>query len=192
MSSALARVAAFHARSLSFSSIGNRARIACVSGSMSAMVQKPAVAARPVEPNVPRRLLEWRDPDPAVFQRLGGQGGCAFDSDVSAGELGDRVISVTDENPLVELFGAPHGDHVVRLAGNRRQRLKAGVRLIDELVEQHPAKALLGARIPGEERPFHHLGQVAERENGAVEVGEISREDTRLRDVEFRRRFACH
>src|SRR3984893_14726639 len=74
----------------------------------SAVVQKPTVAARPVEPNVPRRLLEWPDPDPAVFQRLGGQGGCAFDSDVGARELGDRVISVTDENPLVELFGAPH------------------------------------------------------------------------------------
>ena len=40
--------------------------------------------------------------------------------DVGASQLGHRVVAVPYEDPLVELLGAPHRDHV--LTGERRAR----------------------------------------------------------------------
>ena len=107
----------------------------CVSGSMQAAVgleQRVARPARspgapapgrggrgaavrpwPVEAHVARRLLERRDADAAVLQRLGGQRRDPLDRHVGARQLGHRVVAVADQHPLVELLGAPHRDHVV-------------------------------------------------------------------------------
>jgi len=55
----------------------------------AAVIQEAAVATGPVEPHVSGRLLERRDADAAVFERLGGERGGAFDGDVGARELSD-------------------------------------------------------------------------------------------------------
>ncbi len=92
MSSALALVAAFHARSVSSSSIGKEVGGGLVIGVGElgpAVIKEAAVGAGPVEPHISGRLLERRDPDAAVFERLGGERRGALDGDVGARELGD-------------------------------------------------------------------------------------------------------
>src|SRR5260370_28925402 len=86
------------------------------------------------------------------------------------------MVSVPDQDRLVELFGAADRHHVVGFGRGGRQRVEAGVGLVDELVQQHLAKALLGARVPGEQSAFDHLREVAEREDRAVEGGEVAAE----------------
>ncbi len=143
------------------------------------VVQEPAVRTGPVEAHVAGRLLEGRDPDPAVLQRLGGQGRDLLDGDMRARELGHRVVAVADEHALVELLRPADGDHVV-VGCRRGQAVEARLGLVDELVEQHAAEALLGAGVAGEQSALDHLGQVAEREDRPVEVGEVPPEEVRL------------
>src|SRR5713226_6761863 len=123
----------------------------------SAVIKEAAVATGPVEPHVSGRLLERRNADAAVFERLGGERGCALDGDVRARELGDRVVSIPDQDPLIELFSAADRHHVVRIDTGGGQRVKAGVGLVDELVEQYLPKALLGARVAREQSSLDHF-----------------------------------
>ena len=61
-----------------------------------------------------------------------------------AGELGDRVVAVADQHALVELLRTLHRHHVVR---RRRVAHDAGeprLGIVDELVQEHAAQALLG------------------------------------------------
>jgi len=91
---------------------------------------------------------------------------------VGARQLGHRIVPIANEHALVELLGAADGDHVVgsRLAAG--EPLETRVGLVDELVQEHPPKALLGARVAREEGSLDHLGQVSQGENGPVHVGE--------------------
>src|SRR2546422_657456 len=59
-----------------------------------------------------------------------------------------------------------------RTAGGARRRAAGGA----ELVEEEAAQRLRRARVPREERALHDLGQVDEREDRAVEVGEVGGE----------------
>ena len=111
----------------------------------AAMVEVAAVRTRSIEPDVPGRLFERRDADATVLQRFGRQGRHALDRDMSACQLGDRVVAVADQHTLVELLGAADGDHIVGVGRSSRQLMEAGVGLVDELVEEDAAKALLGA-----------------------------------------------
>ena len=155
----------------------------------SAVVEVPAIGAGAVEAHVTGRLLERRHADPAVLQRFGGQDGCLLDGDVSAGELGHRVVAVSHQDSLVELLGAAHRHHVV--VGRRcpREAVEAGIGLVDELVEQHPPQALLGPRVAREQRALDHLGQVPQGEHRLVEVGEVPLQELVLGGVEL---GACH
>src|SRR5919108_5057166 len=88
--------------------------------------------------------------------------------DSDAAELRDRVVAVADEDPLVELGRA--------LALARVPRpLDLGQRVGELVEEQAPQRALI-ARVAGEERALHRLGQVDEREDRAVEVRHVRRE----------------
>ena len=106
-----------------------------------------------------------------------------------AAELGDGVVAVLEEHALVELLGAPQADRRVdgEVAGE--------VEVADELVEEEPAQALVGARVPGEQRALHDLGQVGQREDGTVEIREVRPERGRfvvgelLRRVQHGRRW---
>ena len=93
---------------------------------------------------------------------------------MDAAELGHRVVAVLEEHPLVELLGPLETDRGV-------DRLVAvDVEVVDELVEEQPAQALGAAAVAGEQRPLHDLRQVDEREDGAVEVGEVPAQDVGL------------
>jgi hypothetical protein len=89
---------------------------------------------------------------------------------VRAAQLRDRVVAVLDEDAVVQLLGLGGADLVDR---------RAGLPLV-ELVEEEPSQRLLRARVPSEERALHDLGQVDDREDGPVDVGEVAREDRAL------------
>ena len=125
------------------------------------MVETAAVGAGPIESYVARRLLQGGDADAAVFQGLGRQRRHALDCDVGTRQLGNRIVSIADQDALVELLGATDGDHIVALGRGVCELLETRIRLVDELVEEDAAQALLGARISREQRPFHHLWQVS-------------------------------
>ena len=44
---------------------------------------------------------------------------------MGTGELGHRVVAIADEHALVELLGAPDGDHVVVAGRRSRQPVEA-------------------------------------------------------------------
>ena len=91
-----------------------------------------------------------------------------------ATELGDRVVAVLEEDPLVELLGPlqPDGGVDGGVAGD--------VEVAHELVEEEPPEALRRARVAGEEGALHHLGQVDQGEDGPVEVRDVAPQDGRL------------
>src|SRR5204862_368266 len=76
-------------------------------------IEEAAARVAPVESDIACRLLERRDPDPAVLERLRGQGRSLLDRDMRTRKLSDRVVAVADEDPFVELLGAANRDHVV-------------------------------------------------------------------------------
>ncbi len=116
-----------------------------------------AIGGRSVEADVASGLLERRKADPGVLECLGGERRYAFHGEVGARQLGDRVVAVADQHPLVELLCAPgRSDSTrVRLGGQGRE---AQVGLPQEFVEEDAAEALLGSRIAGEERALDDLG----------------------------------
>ena len=94
--------------------------------------------------------------------------------EVHPAELGDRVVAVLAEDPRVQLLGPPQPD------GGVEARVPRHVELLDELVEEEPAQALGRARVAGEQGALDDLGQVDEREHGAVEIGEVAAEELPL------------
>jgi hypothetical protein len=91
---------------------------------------------------------------------------------VDAAELGHRVVSVADEDALVELRGAP-ALVAVPGGGDRRQG-------VGELLQEQPPQRAGIARVAGEQRPLHRLGQVDQREDRTVEIGDVRREPVAL------------
>jgi hypothetical protein len=77
---------------------------------------------------------------------------------VGARQLGHRIVSIADEHALVELLGLADGDHVVGSNLGAGEPLEAGVGLVDELVKEHSAQALLGARVARKQGSLDHLG----------------------------------
>ena len=152
----------------------------------AAVVEVPTIQARPVEADITRGFLERRDPDPAVLQRFGGQRGGLLYSEVRAGQLGDGVVAVTDKDTLVELLGAPYGDHIVIDRRRSGQAFKPGIRFVDELVQQDAAQALLRPRVAGEEGALHDLRQVPQGKNRPVQVREVAGEERGFGGVELR------
>ena len=90
---------------------------------------------------------------------------------MDAAELRDGVVAVLEEDALVELLGAAQAD------GGVDGGVAGEVEVADELVEEQAAQALVAARVPGEERALHDLGQVDEREDRPVEVREVRAKD---------------
>ena len=84
-----------------------------------------------------------------------------------AAELRDGVVAVLEEHAFVELFGAPQAD------GRVDREIAGEIEIADELVEEQPAQALVGTRVPREQRALHDLRQIDEREDRTVEVREI-------------------
>ena len=125
---------------------GVRRRFVARIGQLRAtVIEEAAARVAAVESDVACRLLERRDPDPAVLERLRGQGRSLLDRDMRTRQLGDRVVAVADEDPFVELLSPANRDHVVIGRPGVGKALKPRVRFVDELVQQHAAQALLGA-----------------------------------------------
>ena len=99
---------------------------------------------------------------------------------MGAGQLGHRIVAVADEDSFVELLGTADRDHIVVDGSGAGQAFEAGVRLVDELVQQDPAQALLRPGVPREQRSLDDLGEVAQREDGPVQVGEVALEERRF------------
>ena len=84
-----------------------------------------------------------------------------------ATELRDAVVAVLDEHLLVELVGAVGAD--------ARRGVAGGLHVLEELVEEQAPQRLGRTAVAGEERALHHLGQIDQREDRAVEVREVRR-----------------
>ena len=133
--------------------------------------------------DVARRLLEVRH-QPAPLEHLGQQVGCALAGEVHAAELRHRVVAV-----------------LVRARARRAARLGA---CRPRRGAEAPGRCSVPgrnssrnsrrsdfarARVAGEQRALHDLGQVDEREHGPVEVREVRRQRRALRRAE---RFHAH
>ena len=109
--------------------------------------------------------------EPAPLEDLGQQVGGLLAGQVHAAELGNGVVAVLEEHPVVELLGpgqAHGGVHAV---------VPADVEVADELVEEQAPKALGGAGVASEQGSLDDLGQVDQGEHGTVQVGEVAPED---------------
>ena len=112
--------------------------------------------------------------EPASFEHLCEQVGRLFAGEVDPAELGDRIVAVLEENPIVELLGPGQAYRGIDAV------VAAHVQVAHELVQEQPAQALGRAGITGEQRPLYDFGQVDEREDRSLEVREVAAEDVRL------------
>ncbi len=104
--------------------------------------------------------------------------------EVGTTELGDRVVAVLVEHPLVEVFSALEADR--RLVGGHAtcDLGDADLGLVVELVEEEPPHRFRRPAVAGEQGALHDLGQVDDAEDRQVDVGEEPFEDTALRVAE--------
>ena len=108
---------------------------------------------------------------PAPLEHLGQDVRGLLAGQVDAAELGHRVVAVLEEDLLVELLGPLQADRGVD------RGVTGDVQLTDELVQEEPAQALRGPGVAGEQGPLDHLGQVDQREDRPVEVGDVPPQD---------------
>ncbi len=127
--------------------------------------------------HVARGLLQVRH-EPAPLEDLGQEVGRLLAGQVHAAQLGDRVVAVLEEDPVVELLGPTQPD------GGVDGQVAADVEIADELVQEQPAQALGRAGVAGEQRSLHHLREVHQREDGPVHAREVPPEDVGLRVTE--------
>ena len=139
------------------------------------LVAVVAVAAallhRLVVGDVARRLLQVGG-QPAALEDLGEDVRDPLAGQVGASHLADRVVAVADEHPLVEprrplALDAVEGTMALGHVGG-------------ELLEEQPPHRARVARVAGEHRPLHRLGQVDQAEDRPVEVGEVGTQDRLL------------
>ncbi len=135
-----------------------------------AVVAVAAAGHRRVVGDVARGLLEVGG-ESRSLELLGEDVRHPLAGDVRAAELGHRVVSVADEDPLVQLGRALAlaGD----VGGDGRQRLR-------ELLQEQPPQRPGIARIAREQRALHGLRQVDEREHRPVQVGHVRRQASPL------------
>ena len=150
--------------------------VADVAGAV-ARREHPRVTEVPVTPteagvvgDVAGALLEVAE-QPSPFEDLGQQVRGLLARQVDATELGDGVVPVLDEHLLVEVFRPRQTD------GGVETLVADDVELADELVEEQSPQALRAPAVTGEEGALHDLGQVDEREDRPVEIGEVPPED---------------
>ena len=145
-------------------------------------VAAPGVAGeRLVVGDVAGRLLQVGG-EAAALQDLGEDVGYPLAGDVGAADLGDRVVAVAEEDPLVELR------RPLALLGV--EGAPAGRGVGGELLQVEAAHGPGIARIAGKKRSLDGLRQVDEGEHRAVEVGEVGSEDRSLLGGEILDRVA--
>src|SRR5439155_12809234 len=141
--------------------------------------------------DVPGGLLEVGHEAPPL-EHLRQEVRRALAGEVYAAELGDGVVAVLDEDALVELLGplAAGGSelHLLTPRGGHAPLPHRPVTLTwcQELVEKQPAQRLRRARVAREQRAPDDLGQVHQREDGTVEVGDVRGEGGALVRRELR------
>jgi hypothetical protein len=139
------------------------------------------VRERPVVGDVAGRLLEVGGEAPPL-ELLGEDVRDPLGGDVSPADLGDRVVAIAQEDPLVEPrrplpLGPVEGAPGVGDVGG-------------ELLEEEAADGSRVARVAGEERALDGLRQVDQGEDRPVEVGEVGGEEGPLLLCEFLDRVA--
>ena len=97
-----------------------------------------SVVEAPVVAEVARRLLEVTH-EATPLEDLGQDVARLLAGQVHSAELGDRVVAVLVEDPLVEVVGAVQSD------GGVDRRVTGQVEVADELVEEESSQALRGA-----------------------------------------------
>ncbi len=122
------------------------------------------VGQRHVVGDVAGRLLQVGG-EPPPLQQLGEDVGDELAGDVGAADLGDRVVAVADEDPLVQ----PRGTLALVPVEGPRSRLGVAC----ELFQVEPPHGPGIPRIAGKKRPLDGLGEVDQGEHGTVEVGEV-------------------
>ena len=146
--------------------------------------RRPVVAVRAAGPvgvgDVAGGLLQVAG-QPPPLEHLGQDVRRALHRDVGAAELGDGVVAVLRQDPVVERLRPGASD---ALAGARAAGSVVGRQ---ELVEQQPAQRLRAPRVPGEERALHHLGEPGEREDRPRRVRHVGRDPRLLAFVQVPR-----
>ncbi len=113
--------------------------------------------------------------EPAPLEHLGEDVRRLFAGQMHAAQLSDRIVSVLEEHPVVEILGTLHADEWV-VPGLRRDGADPHVGLVDELVQEETPDGLGGTGVPGEQSALHHFRHVDEGEHRSVDVGEESRQ----------------
>ena len=125
-----------------------------------------AAAEPTVVGDVPRALLEVAH-QPPPFEHLRQQVRGLLAREVDATELGNRVVAVVEEHPLVELLRSIEPDRRVD------RLVAADVEVADELVEEQTTQRLRAAAVASEQGALHHLRQIDQCKHWSVEIGEV-------------------
>ena len=98
---------------------------------------------------------------------------------MDSAKLRDRIVSVFDENLLVQVFCTGHPDGCVK------GLITADVEFPDEFIEEQSAEALGAAAVAGKKCTLDNFGEIDESENWRIQVGEIPPENVGLGWGEF-------
>jgi hypothetical protein len=98
---------------------------------------------------------------------------------VHSPELGDRIVAVFNEDSFIKFFCARNADRGIDTFVTRQ------VEVADELVEKQSPQTFGGAAVAGEESALHRFGQIDQRKNWQVEIGEIAAKNCRLTVAEL-------
>ena len=100
------------------------------------------------------------------LEDLGQNIGGAFAGDVDAAQLCDRIVSVLVEDARIQPVGAVGAD-------GRESRLVKGLNVAPKLVQKEAPQRLGRSRVAREHRALDRFGQVDQREDRPIGVGEI-------------------
>jgi hypothetical protein len=102
-----------------------------------------------------------------------------------ATELGNRVVTVFGEHPVIEILGALQLDDRVGAVETGSKAFDSDLRLVIELVEEETADRLGGATVPGEKGALDDLRKVDHRKDRSIEIGKKARQNLSLVVGEF-------
>lgn len=119
--------------------------------------------------DVARRLLEV-GADPGTLEDLGEDVRAPLGGDVDPAELGDRVVTEAEEDPVVEVGRSR------ALAAVPGRRALPRLERFGELVEEQPPDRAGVAAVAGEQRALDRLRQIHEPEDGPRGVRDVRRQ----------------
>ena len=89
-------------------------------------------------------------------------------------KLCHRIVSVFHEDPLVQFLRPGNPD------GGVDGFIAREIQIVHELIQEQTSKALCGTAVSRKKGALHRFGQVHQRKDGEIEIGEVSPQHRRF------------